>query len=84
MALLALAAQVSGAPRGRRPRQGAVLEGAAGGARLVSPVNGYHGYVEPAERVMTGRGESPRQIFSPALLDVLRAAAASVGAAAPP
>jgi len=64
---------------------GAALEAAAGGARLVSPVNGYLGYVEPPERVEGGRGESPRQLFSPALLEALRqAAAAAAGAARPP
>lgn len=64
---------------------GGVLEGAAGGARLVSPVNGYLGYVEPADRVLAGRGESPRQLFAPALLEALRTGteAAARAAAAP-
>jgi hypothetical protein len=51
---------------------GAVLEAAAGGARVVSLVNGYLGYVEPAERVARAAGESPRQLFGPGLLEALR------------
>ncbi|HET9157998.1 MAG TPA: neutral/alkaline non-lysosomal ceramidase N-terminal domain-containing protein [Myxococcaceae bacterium] len=51
---------------------GAVLERAAGGARVVSLVNGYLGYVEPADRVKRGAGESPRQLFGSGLLEALR------------
>jgi len=51
---------------------GAVLESAAGGARVVSLVNGYLGYVEPADRVSRGAGESHRQLFGPGLLEALR------------
>jgi len=51
---------------------GAVLEKAAGGARAVSLVNGYLGYVEPAERVERGAGESRRQVFGRGLLESLR------------
>ena len=51
---------------------GALLERAAGGARAVSLVNGYFGYVEPAERVERGAGESHRQLFGPGLLEALR------------
>jgi len=60
---------------------GLPLERAAGGARLVSLVNGYLGYVESPERVEGGRGESPRQLFSPALLEALRQGAAAAGGA---
>jgi hypothetical protein len=75
---LALPAEVTAA-------SGAVLEAAAGGARVVSPVNGYLGYVEPRDRVAAARGESPRQLFSPQLLDALRAgAAAAAGTAGRP
>ena len=51
---------------------GAVLEKAAGGARAVSLVNGYLGYVEPADRVDRATGESRRQIFGRGLLESLR------------
>ena len=51
---------------------GRVLEGAAGGARVVSLVNGYLGYVEPADRVVHAAGESRRQLFGPGLLEALR------------
>jgi neutral ceramidase len=51
---------------------GAMLEGAAGGARVVSLVNGYLGYVEPANRVSRRAGESHRQLFGPGLLETLR------------
>ncbi|HZW88220.1 MAG TPA: neutral/alkaline non-lysosomal ceramidase N-terminal domain-containing protein [Myxococcaceae bacterium] len=51
---------------------GAVLERAAGGARAVSLVNGYLGYVEPADRVERGAGESHRQLFRPGMLEALR------------
>jgi len=51
---------------------GAVLESAAGGARVVSLVNGYLGYVEPADRVARAAGESRRQLFGPGLLEALR------------
>ena len=51
---------------------GAVLERAAGGARAVSLVNGYLGYVEPADRVERAAGESRRQLFGPGLLESLR------------
>jgi len=51
---------------------GAVLESAAGGARVVSLVNGYLGYVEPADRVARAAGESHRQLFGPGLLEALR------------
>jgi hypothetical protein len=51
---------------------GAVLEQAAGGARAVSLVNGYLGYVEPPDRVDRGTGESRRQVFGRGLLEALR------------
>ena len=51
---------------------GAVLERASGGARAVSLVNGYLGYVEPADRVERAAGESRRQLFDPGLLEALR------------
>ncbi|HET9035867.1 MAG TPA: neutral/alkaline non-lysosomal ceramidase N-terminal domain-containing protein [Myxococcaceae bacterium] len=51
---------------------GAVLEKAAGGARAVALVNGYLGYVEPADRVERGAGESRRQVFGQGLLESLR------------
>ena len=51
---------------------GAVLESASGGARVVSLVNGYLGYVEPAERVDRAAGESHRQLLGPGLLESLR------------
>jgi hypothetical protein len=51
---------------------GAVLERAAGGARAVSLVNGYLGYVEPADRVERRAGESRRQLFRSGLLEALR------------
>jgi len=62
---------------------GLPLERAAGGARLVSLVNGYLGYVEPPERVEADRGESPRQLFSSALLETLRRGAVAATGAAP-
>jgi hypothetical protein len=38
----------------------------------VSLVNGYLGYVEPADRVARAAGESHRQLFGPGLLEALR------------
>ena len=35
-------------------------------------MNGYLGYVEPADRVTRGVGESDRQLFGPELLESLR------------
>lgn len=61
-----------GVPVETTAASGAVLEGAAGGARVVSLVNGYLGYVEPADRVARGVGESHRQLFGPELLESLR------------
>ncbi|MGZ6096815.1 MAG: neutral/alkaline non-lysosomal ceramidase N-terminal domain-containing protein [Myxococcaceae bacterium] len=61
-----------GVPVETTAASGAVLEAAAGGARVVSLVNGYLGYVEPADRVSRGVGESHRQLFGPELLESLR------------
>jgi hypothetical protein len=61
-----------GVPVETTAASGAVLESAAGGARAVSLVNGYLGYVEPAERVARAAGESHRQLFGPGLLEALR------------
>ena len=61
-----------GVPGETTAASGAVLEAAAGGARVVSLVNGYLGYVEPAERVFRAAGESQRQLFGPGLLESLR------------
>jgi len=61
-----------GVPVETTAASGAVLEAAASGARVVSLVNGYLGYVEPADRVTRGVGESPRQLFGPELLESLR------------
>jgi len=38
----------------------------------VSRVNGYLGYVEPADRGERGAGESRRQLFGRGLLEALR------------
>jgi len=61
-----------GVPVEATAASGAVLEAVAGGARIVSLVNGYLGYVEPPDRVMTAAGESRRQLFGPGLLESLR------------
>jgi hypothetical protein len=61
-----------GVPVETTAASGAVLERAAGGARAVSLVNGYLGYVEPADRVERSAGESRRQLFDPGLLEALR------------
>ena len=61
-----------GVPVETTAASGAVLERAAGGARVVSLVNGYLGYVEPADRVARSAGESHRQLFGPGLLESLR------------
>jgi len=61
-----------GVPLETTAASGAVLERAAGGARAVSLVNGYLGYVEPADRVERAAGESRRQLFDPGLLEALR------------
>lgn len=61
-----------GVPVETTAASGAVLEAAAGGARVVSLANGYLGYVEPADRVSRGAGESHRQLFGPGLLESLR------------
>lgn len=61
-----------GVPVETTAASGKVLEGAGGGARAVSLVNGYLGYVEPADRVERAAGESRRQLFSPGLLEALR------------
>lgn len=61
-----------GVPLETTAASGAVLERAAGGARAVSLVNGYLGYVEPADRVERAAGESRRQLFEPGLLEALR------------
>ena len=61
-----------GVPVETTAASGAVLEAASGGARVVSLVNGYLGYVEPPDRVARAAGESRRQLFGPGLLDALR------------
>jgi hypothetical protein len=61
-----------GVPVETTEASGAVLERAAGGARVVSLVNGYLGYVEPPDRVERAAGESRRQLFGPGLLESLR------------
>jgi len=61
-----------GVPVETTAASGRVLEGAAGGARAVSLVNGYLGYVEAADRVVRAAGESRRQLFGPGLLEALR------------
>ena len=61
-----------GVPVETTAASGAVLERAAGGARVVTLVNGYLGYVEPPERVERDAGESRRQLFGPGLLEALR------------
>ena len=61
-----------GVPVETTAASGAILERAAGGARVVSLVNGYLGYVEPADRVARGAGESHRQLFGRGLLEALR------------
>lgn len=61
-----------GVPVETTAASGKVLEGAGGGARAVSLVNGYLGYVEPADRVERAAGESRRQLFGPGLLEALR------------
>ena len=66
------AVRLLGVPVETTAASGAVLERAAGGARVVSLVNGYLGYVEPADRVIRGAGESHRQFFGPRLLESLR------------
>lgn len=57
------------------------LESAARATRLVSAANGYLGYVDTAEHVRAGVGESRRQYFGPALEETLRDAARTVGEA---
>ena len=61
-----------GVPAETTAASGAVLERAAAGARAVALVNGYLGYVEPADRVERAAGESRRQLFDPELLEALR------------
>ncbi|HET6984528.1 MAG TPA: neutral/alkaline non-lysosomal ceramidase N-terminal domain-containing protein [Myxococcaceae bacterium] len=61
-----------GIPAETTAASGALLERAAGGARVVSLVNGYLGYVEPPDRVERAAGESRRQLFGPGLLESLR------------
>ena len=61
-----------GVPAETTAASGAVLERAAAGARAVALVNGYLGYVEPADRVKRAAGESRRQLFDPDLLEALR------------
>ena len=61
-----------GIPAETTAASGAVLERAASGARAVALVNGYLGYVEPADRVERASGESRRQLFDPDLLEALR------------
>jgi hypothetical protein len=61
-----------GVPVETTAASGKVLEGGAGGARVVALVNGYLGYVEPEDRVARGAGESRRQLFGPGLLEALR------------
>ncbi len=61
-----------GVPAETTAASGKVLEAAAGGARAVSLVNGYLGYVEPSDRVARGGGESRRQLYGPGLLEALR------------
>jgi hypothetical protein len=61
-----------GVPVEATAASGAVLEAVAGGARVVSLVNGYLGYVEPPDRVTRAAGESRRQLFGTGLLEALR------------
>jgi hypothetical protein len=61
-----------GVPAETTAASGVLLERAAGGARVVSLVNGYLGYVEPPDRVERAAGESRRQLFGPGLLESLR------------
>ena len=73
VALLRIGAlRLLGVPVETTAASGRLLEGAAGGARVVSLANGYLGYVEPADRVVRGEGESRRQLFGPELLESLR------------
>ena len=55
------------------PTAGAELKllEASGAQRTVSLANGYIGYIETADLVRQGKGESKRQYFGPQLLDVL-------------
>lgn len=48
-------------------RAGALLEEQGRANRVVSLTNGYHGYLEPAEVMLAGTGESSRQYFGPNL-----------------
>jgi len=66
------AVRLLGVPVETTAASGKVLEGAAGGARAVSLVNGYLGYVEPGDRVARVAGESRRQLFGPGLLEAFR------------
>lgn len=63
---------------------GAALVEQSGATRVVSLANGYLGYVEPAETVRQGGGESKRQYFGPQLLPRLEEAAALAGRAVRP
>jgi hypothetical protein len=55
------------------PTAGAELKllEASGADRTVSLANGYIGYIETADLVLQGKGESKRQYFGPQLLDLL-------------
>lgn len=60
---------------------GAALEQAAGAGRLVSLAHGYLGYLEPAEVVAAGGGESKRQYYGAGLAESLAEAAVLAGKA---
>lgn len=57
------------------------LEKAAGADRLISLANGYLGYLEPADVVTAGGGESRRQYYGMGMLDALEEAAQLAGEA---
>lgn len=60
------------------------LEAESGADRVLALTNGYLGYVETAEQVESGAGESKRQYFGPELLEIVGSAAKlAVGAVKP-
>ncbi|MBE4747446.1 hypothetical protein G4177_04535 [Corallococcus sp. ZKHCc1 1396] len=66
---------------------GRALEALTGATHVLGLANGYVGYLDTSEVVLTGQGESRRQYFGPALMERLgaaaRVAAGTVGFSAP-
>jgi hypothetical protein len=53
------------------------IQSASSATRVLALTDGYIGYVDTAERVKAGQGESKRQYFGPTLSSVLARAAAA-------